>query len=114
MIEGTYPIECLYLFIDNCDIIQVKFIVKQIIMAIPSISKLSGIKRKGGAEDAKGVSEVCTIVEEYAKEYAKEYAEEQVLKNVKAFIAAGVSNEQIKKATNLTDAEIDKLRSELS
>ena len=57
-------------------------------------------------EDAKGVSEVCDIVEEYAKE--------RVLETVKAFIVAGASNDLIKKATNLTDDEIDKLRSELS
>ena len=59
-------------------------------------------------EDAKGVIEVCDIVEEYAKE--------RVLETVKGLIAAGasVSNEQIKKATNLTDDEIEKLRSQLS
>ena len=49
---------------------------------------------------------MCNIVEEYAKE--------RVLETIKAFMAAGVSNEEVKKATNLTDDEIEKLRSELS
>lgn len=56
-------------------------------------------------DDEKGVSEVCAIVEEYAKE--------KTLETVKAFIAAGASDEVIKKATNLTQEEIDKLRSDL-
>ena len=60
-------------------------------------------------DDEEGVSEVCAIVEEYAKDYAKE----KTLETVKAFIAAGASDEVIKKATNLTQEEINKLRSDL-
>lgn len=53
---------------------------------------------------------MCAVVEEYAEKYA----DKQVLETVKSFIAAGASNKLIKEATNLTDDEIDKLRSELS
>lgn len=54
----------------------------------------------------KGRDEMCDAVEEYARK--------QALEVVKSFIAAGANDEMIKKATNLTDEEIEKLRSELS
>ena len=91
--DGTDKSELLGLLLSNTSFDNKKF---------PNLSEAV----KYFKEDAKGVIEVCDIVEEYAKE--------QVLETVKAFIVAGVSNEQIKKATNLTDDEIEKLRSQLS
>lgn len=69
----------------------------------PNISKAV----KYYKEDKEGVSEVCTIVEEYAKEYAEEYAKEIA----KSLLAEGMSVEKISQITKLSENEIEKLRS---
>lgn len=67
-------------------------------------------------EDEKGVSEVCTLVEDYAKNYAKEYADkkakEQVREIAKKLIKMGMTSADIATATQLTEEEIEKLRSQ--
>ena len=53
-------------------------------------------------EDRNGVSEVCTLVEEFAKE--------KVIDVAKELISLGISNDVIVKATHLTEEEVEALR----
>ena len=59
---------------------------------------------------------MCTLVEDYAKNYAKEYADkkakEQVREIAKKLIKMGMTSADIATATQLTEEEIEKLRSQ--
>lgn len=57
-------------------------------------------------EDEKGVSEVCTLVENYAKNYAKE----QMIEVAKSMIEEGMSNDVIQRITHFTEEEIENFR----
>lgn len=64
-----------------------------------------------------GVSEMCKIVEDYAKEYAKEYAkgvaEARTREMVEEFLKSGVSVETIASAAKWTVQEVEKVQAEL-
>ena len=61
-------------------------------------------------EDRNGVSEVCTLVEEFAEKRAEDRAKEKVIDVAKELISLGISNDVIVKATHLTEEEVEALR----
>ena len=61
-------------------------------------------------KDAKGVREVCTIVEDFAKEYAKEQAKEQAKEFALYLIKDGKSDADIISITHLSAEEVEELR----
>ena len=69
-------------------------------------------------EDERGVSKMCTIVEEYAKKYAEDVAEELAKERAKEvaeklaiyMIKDGKSTSEIAEVTHLTEEEINSLR----
>ncbi|MGN0367881.1 MAG: hypothetical protein ACI4EK_03785 [Wujia sp.] len=67
-------------------------------------------------EDRNGVSEVCTLVEEFAEEYAKKYAKEcekaKTIDIAKKLISRGMTTKDITEITYLTEEEVEVLRAE--
>lgn len=63
--------------------------------------------------EEKGVSEVCNIVEEYAKEYAEEHTKAMNINFAIYMLKDGKSTAEIIEVTHLTKDEIDNLRSKI-
>ena len=60
-----------------------------------------------------GRDNMCTLVEEYAEKRAQEVRAETARETGISLIQAGISNEIIRNATKLSDAEIEELRREV-
>lgn len=70
-------------------------------------SRMNYIKHSEG-----GNSQMCKVMEEYAKEYAKEYVDEVVRTNIKNAIARGIELDVIAGIFNVSTEEVRKIKEE--
>ena len=61
-------------------------------------------------DNEKGVSEVCTLVEDFAKERVEQEVKAERIDIARTLIEMNMTNENISIATHLTAEEVEKLR----